>query len=98
MTRSQTMVQLTDILVAELDSVASSRGVSRSAIIREALDGYLAQTRRDDVGHRIAAGYIATPPATPDAWRAMDRLGDAGTAEVSQRLDDEERRSGHAPW
>jgi hypothetical protein len=92
------MVQLTDELVAELDAEAARRGTSRSAIIREALDGYLAQLRSDDVGRRIVAGYTRHPPATPDEWSPVAGLGDRGTSEVAQRLDEEERRAGSAPW
>jgi hypothetical protein len=98
MARSQTMVQLTDELVAELDTEAQRRGISRSAIIREALDAYLAQQRSDDIGRRIVAGYVAKPPTTPDEWASVGHLGDTGSAELGQRLDEEERTAGHAPW
>jgi len=43
MGRVQTMVQLTDELVSALDEVADRRGVSRSAVVRDALDAYLRQ-------------------------------------------------------
>ena len=98
MARSQTMVQLTDDLVAELDTAAIRRGISRSALIREALDGYLVQLRNDEVGVRILAGYASKPPATPDAWSGLDRFGDVSTRELAQRLDEEERREGHDVW
>jgi len=92
------MVQLTDALVGELDAEASRRRISRSALIREVLDAYLAELRSDDVGRRIAAGYTAHPPETPDAWGAVDRHGDVGALELLQRLDQEELREGGPNW
>jgi predicted transcriptional regulator len=41
MGRVQTMVQLTDELVERLDREAARRGVSRSALIRSALEEFL---------------------------------------------------------
>jgi metal-responsive CopG/Arc/MetJ family transcriptional regulator len=55
------MVQLSADLVADLDREASERGVSRSALIRQAIEGFLVEQRvRRDV-ERVAAGYRATP-------------------------------------
>lgn len=42
MARTQTLVQLNDRLVADLDAEAARRGCSRSHIIREAVERYLA--------------------------------------------------------
>lgn len=92
------MVQLTDDLVTELDAHAADLGVSRSALIREALTTYLSERRAADIGRRIADGYRARPPDEPDAWGAVAAPGDRGTLELLQRLDAEEQRDGLARW
>jgi predicted transcriptional regulator len=98
MARTQTMVQLSDELLALLDSEAGRRGVSRSALIREAVEHHLAEARSDRVGRAIAEGYRRVPPATPDSWGDLEPLADQGTADLLGRLDEEERREGLAPW
>lgn len=92
------MVQLTDELVALLDQEAGRRGVSRSALIREAVDAYLLGSREALVSRQIVEGYRRVPPATPDGWAELERLAEAGTRETLQRLDAEERRAGREPW
>jgi hypothetical protein len=92
------MVQLTEELVEELDVEASERGVSRSAVIREAVEEHFAGRRERSVGRRIVEGYRRVPPATPDEWGSLDEASDAAAREVSQRLDAEERANGHGPW
>jgi Arc/MetJ-type ribon-helix-helix transcriptional regulator len=98
MARTQTMVQLTDELVAVLDEEAVRRGISRSAVIRAALELYLEGAREHAVTNAIVEGYRRIPPATPDAWGELERLGERSTNELLQRLDAEERSEGHAPW
>lgn len=92
------MVQLTDDLVVALDAHAAERGISRSALIREALTAYLAEQRTVDIGQQIVEGYRARPPDEPDAWGEVTTPGDAGTREVRQRLDAEEHREGRSLW
>lgn len=92
------MVQLSDDLVDALDAEATIRGVSRSALIREALSSYLSEIRSADVGRRIVAGYHAHPPQTPDTWGATDLLADVAVTELTQRLEAEEHSEGHASW
>jgi len=92
------MVQLTDELVEELDQVALRRSASRSEVIRDALRSYLTDLKAADVGHQIKAAYTAMPPTTPDTWGNPSTPGDAGSRELLQRLDAEERTAGLEPW
>jgi hypothetical protein len=96
MARTQTLVQLSDDLIALLDREAARRGVSRSALIRQVLHDHLES--EVVVGTAIVDGYTRMPQAAPDAWGSLDDLADISTRETLQRLDDEERRSGAAPW
>lgn len=92
------MVQLTDELVALLDEEARRQSVSRSAVIRAAVEAHLAGSRERRISELIAAGYRRVPPAHPDGWASFDDLADEAAAEVGQRLDLEERAGGHPPW
>lgn len=86
MARPQTIVQLSDELIRLLDEEAARRGISHSAVIREAVEAHLA----DGIGREIVDGYRRIPPATPDEWRAIDRFAEASTRELLERLDAEE--------
>jgi Arc/MetJ-type ribon-helix-helix transcriptional regulator len=65
--RAQTLVQLTDQLLAALDQRAAELGRSRSDLIREALERYLRETLEAEVDRRIVEGYT-TRPQEPDPW------------------------------
>jgi metal-responsive CopG/Arc/MetJ family transcriptional regulator len=67
MARQQTLVQLSDSLVAALDERAALRGVSRSRLIREAVERYLAAGRSAEIDAAIVDGYTRVPPE-PDPW------------------------------
>ena len=96
--RTQTIVQLNEDLVAQLDDEAARRGQSRSALIRDALTVFLADRRRDDIGRRIVEGYERIPSTAPDQWGDVSGVLERGTGETLQRLDEEERAAGHHPW
>lgn len=98
MTRLQTIVQFTEDLVRRLDEEAARRGVSRSALVRDAVTEYLAASRDAEIARQIVDGYTRIPPGTPDEWGDLEALNDALTDETLQRLDEEERRAGHKPW
>jgi metal-responsive CopG/Arc/MetJ family transcriptional regulator len=67
--RTQTLVQLTDELVAELDAHAGRRGVSRSELIRNLLDAGLSKARGDDLARAMIDGYEKAPQHEGrDAW------------------------------
>jgi plasmid stability protein len=98
MARTQTLVQLSDELVAAITVEAARRGLSRSALIREVLQDYLDAQGEASVGRRIAEGYRRMPPATPDEWGDLSRITDHATADVLGRLDAEEAEAGLDPW
>lgn len=98
MSRTQTIVQLTDDLVEALSHEAGRRGLSRSALIRSVLQSFLDTEGDAAIGRRIAEGYRRIPPTTPDEWGDLAAVGDSTSTELLQRLDAEERAAGHGPW
>lgn len=63
-------MQLDDRLIALLDQRSGSAGVSRSAIIRAAIEAYLADDADAAIDAEIVAGYAQNPADEPDP-RAM---------------------------
>jgi len=61
MARRQTLVQLSDELLSQLDARVAREGRSRSELIREALVGYLAKDREADIDRRIVEAYTRQP-------------------------------------
>ncbi len=98
MARTQTIVQLTDEMIAQLDLEASRRHLSRSALIREAITTLFAQSKEQSIGDQIVEGYQRTPPGTPDEWGDLDAQVEQSSLELLQRLDLEERNAGLEPW
>lgn len=98
MARAQTIVQLTEELVEALDAEAARRGVSRSALIREALIAFLAERGEAATTQAIVEGYRRVPPVTPDDWGDLAAQGERATLETLQRLDAEEQAAGLEPW
>lgn len=92
------MVQLTDELIRALDDEAGRRGMSRSAVIREAVEEHLAADRDAAIGRAIVEGYRRVPPATPDGWADLASAADRAGSELAQRLDEEERAAGFGQW
>lgn len=88
------MVQLSDELVGLVDAEAARRGVSRSALIREAIVEHLAASHEAVMTRKIVEGYQRVPPTTPDAWGRLEDHQDEATLELVQRLDAEERAGG----
>ena len=66
--RQQTLVQLTDALLAVLDERAARRGISRSELIREAIEDYLQVDRDAAIDAAIVEGYTRIPPPEHDPW------------------------------
>ncbi|MGH9247251.1 MAG: CopG family ribbon-helix-helix protein [Acidimicrobiales bacterium] len=101
MARTQTMVQLTDDLLERLDQNASRKGVSRSQLIREAVEAYLADDVEAEIDRRIVAAYTRMPQGDEfdhDEWGDLGRMVDALTVDMLRALDREEREAGLEPW
>ncbi len=92
------MVQLRDDLLDLLDREAQTRNMSRSALIREAVEQHLEGSQRAEIGRQIVAGYQRIPQGEPDEWGSLADQADHGTVETMQRLDEEERAAGFGPW
>ena len=78
MSRTQTLVQLSDELLAALDQVAASSGRSRSELIREAIERYIGEVLNREIDRRIVEGYRRVPQG-PDPWadaRARDSIAE----------------------
>jgi metal-responsive CopG/Arc/MetJ family transcriptional regulator len=59
--RTQTMVQLNRSLLSSLDARAARDGVSRSQLIRDAVEAYLAADAEVTALQRVVEGYRRTP-------------------------------------
>jgi len=67
--RTQTLVQLTEELLRRLDERAAREGRSRSALIRDAIEEYLADQERDEISRQIIEGYERIPETDEEmAW------------------------------
>lgn len=61
MARAQTLVQLTDRLLAALDQYAARVGRNRSEVIRSAIEHYLEESLEDDIDRVLVEGYTKQP-------------------------------------
>jgi Arc/MetJ-type ribon-helix-helix transcriptional regulator len=59
--RTQTLVQLSDEILEQLDTRAAREGRNRSDLIREALAGYLAADREAEIDRQIVESYTCRP-------------------------------------
>jgi metal-responsive CopG/Arc/MetJ family transcriptional regulator len=66
MARTQTLVQLTDELLERLDAYREREGRSRSEVVREAIERYLASDREAEIDQLIVDAYTRQPPE--DLW------------------------------
>jgi metal-responsive CopG/Arc/MetJ family transcriptional regulator len=71
--RQQTLVQLSDELVAALDERAARRGVSRSRLIRDAIQDYLARDADAEIDAAIVDGYTRIPQED-DPWAYAEAI------------------------
>jgi predicted DNA-binding protein len=66
MARTQTLVQLSDELLERLDARRAREGRSRSEVVREAIEQYLAADREAEIDRLIVEAYTRRPPE--DVW------------------------------
>ena len=59
--RTQTLVQLSDELLSQLDERVAREGRSRSELIREAVSSYLAGDLEADIDRRLVDAYTRQP-------------------------------------
>ena len=72
--RRQTLVQLSDALLEQLDRHRRRDGRSRSEVIREAVERYLEADREAEVDRRIVAAYTREPQLETWGEFAVERL------------------------
>lgn len=97
MTRVQTIVQLNQALIAVLDREAGRRGISRSALIREALESHFKESKDRLLGEQLIAGYSRIPAGRPDEWGNLEELGAIASAESLAKLRSEESEPRNEP-
>jgi metal-responsive CopG/Arc/MetJ family transcriptional regulator len=66
MARTQTLVQLSDELLDRFDSFRAREGRSRSEVVREAIERYLAADRELEIDRLLVEAYTRQPPE--DVW------------------------------
>ena len=66
MPRTQTLVQFSDDLLQRLDRYRAREGRSRSDVVREAVEQYLAADREAEIDRLIVEGYTRRPAS--DVW------------------------------
>jgi metal-responsive CopG/Arc/MetJ family transcriptional regulator len=66
MARTQTLVQLSDELLERLDAYRAREGRSRSEVVREAIELYLAADREAEIDRLVVEAYTRRPP--DDVW------------------------------
>jgi metal-responsive CopG/Arc/MetJ family transcriptional regulator len=72
--RTQTLVQLTDDLLERLDAHRAREGRSRSEVVREAIELYLAADREAELDRLIVDAYTRTPPQEVWSDEAAKRM------------------------
>jgi metal-responsive CopG/Arc/MetJ family transcriptional regulator len=66
MARTQTLVQFSEDLIERLDRFRARAGRSRSEVIREAVEQYLAADREAEIDRSLVDAYTRRPPS--DVW------------------------------
>jgi metal-responsive CopG/Arc/MetJ family transcriptional regulator len=66
MARTPTLVQFSDDLIERLDRYRARAGRSRSEVIREAVERYLAADREAEIDRQLVEAYTRAPP--PEVW------------------------------
>lgn len=82
MPRRETLVQLNDELITALDELSARRRTSRSALIRQVLETFVAAEDEREKERRLIEGYRRIPPDAPDEWGDIAAWGEAATADA----------------
>lgn len=91
MARKQVLVQLSDELVVILDREARRRRVTRSALIREAIEQQASIAEALEADRRYVESYTRFP-------QEPDPGADAAAIAGAMAMDEEEREAGCDPW
>ncbi len=91
MARRQVLVQLSDELVASLDLRARNRAVSRSQLIREAVEQFVADELEAERERLYIESYTRFP-------QEDDPGADISAILAGRAMDEEEREAGLEPW
>ena len=94
MARVQTIVQLNSDLLAALDEEAEATGVSRSAVIRQAIVDHLASSAEALVDKALVYGYTTIPQDARDEWGVTLLQSRQNARRTLERLDSEEEAAG----
>ena len=90
----QTMVQLTDELLEELDREAARRGCSRSAVVRTAIVEHLAVASEAARVKAYVDGYRRIPQGDVGEWGDLSAQVERESRAMSRRLAAEEEAAG----
>lgn len=89
--RKQILVQLSDELVTLLDQEAGRRRISRSQLIREAIEQHAAIKRTAEFDQAYVESYTRFPQE-PDPDAIISAIV------AAKAMDEEEREAGLDPW
>jgi metal-responsive CopG/Arc/MetJ family transcriptional regulator len=76
MARTQTLVQLSTDLLTRLDARRAREGRSRSDVVREAIERYLADDREAEIDRLLVDGYTRVPSESADDGPARRMIAD----------------------
>jgi metal-responsive CopG/Arc/MetJ family transcriptional regulator len=77
LSRTQTLVQLNEDLLRRLDERAAREGRSRSALIRDAIEGYLYDEENARIDREIREGYERLPTTEGELREAEQEAREA---------------------
>jgi len=89
--RKQVLVQLSDELVELLDRRAKNRAVSRSQLIRQAVEQFVAADREAERERAYIESYTRFP-------QEDDPGADIAAILAAKEMDEEEREAGFESW
>jgi predicted transcriptional regulator len=84
MGRAPTLVQLSDHLIELLDERATERGISRSQLIREAIELLFENSVRTKIDEAIVEGYTRIPQAGDGLQGFRDHAASATSRRMAQ--------------